>query len=260
MTGPSRFDQTFPLASVLPSTTVQGGDIVVLGGARAWTWTDGERSGTAAFLDRLEREAPDLARAAPFSAAAAEAGDLVREARRARGLGQDQLAERSGLKQSAISRLERGAGRDGPSYRKLRAVADALGVRIVFIGAPDLVVDSADASPAGSGVAGFLATLERERPDLAAAAPFSSLAVEAGELVRRARRRRRLSQQQLARATGLRQPSVSRLERGEGRDGPSYRKLRTVARALDCRIAFLGPRQPAFADQEAGGDSEPARR
>jgi transcriptional regulator with XRE-family HTH domain len=259
MTGPYRLDQAHEMAHELRSTTLHGGDIVVFGGDRARTWGDGERSGTAAFLEMLEREAPDLARAAPFSSAAVEAGDLVREARRARGLRQDELAARSGLKQSAISRLERGEGRDGPSYRKLRAVADALGVRIVFIGVPDMVIESAEALPAGWTVARFLADLERERPDLATAAPFSSLAVEAGDLVRRARRTRRMSQDELAAQSGLKQSAISRLERGEGRDGPSYRKLWSVARALDCRIAFLGPRRSVLADWATAGDSESAR-
>lgn len=97
----------------------------------------------------------------------------------------------------------------------------------------------------GPGLAGLLRGLEQERPDLAAQAPVSSAAVEAGDLVRSWRRAANWSQRQLADAAGLQQSAVSALERGEGKDGPSYRKLRVIANALGMRVAFVPRGEPA---------------
>lgn len=52
----------------------------------------------------------------------------IREVRTATGLTQNQLAERSGLPQSHISRLE--AGQHSPSHATLRKLAQALGVPV----------------------------------------------------------------------------------------------------------------------------------
>jgi transcriptional regulator with XRE-family HTH domain len=103
------------------------------------------------------------------------------------------------------------------------------------------------APPPGAGVKDLMTVLEREHPALAAQAPVSSAAAEAGELVRSMRLAAKMPQRELAQAAGLRQPALSAIERGEGKDGPTYRKLRDLAEALGMRIAFMpkqeGPKQ-----------------
>jgi len=56
-------------------------------------------------------------------------GKRVKELREARGLGQYELAERAGVRQATISRIESGA-RANPSSRTLLGIARALGVSI----------------------------------------------------------------------------------------------------------------------------------
>lgn len=85
------------------------------------------------LVSELERDHPRLAEQARVSGAAVEAGDMIRAARQAAGLSQRELAEAAGLHQSAISSIERGEGKDGPTYRKMRAIADALGMRMAFM-------------------------------------------------------------------------------------------------------------------------------
>ena len=57
-----------------------------------------------------------------------EIGVLLRQAREAAGLTQEQLADRIGTKKSAISRLENHAG--SSKLSTLRKVSDALGRRL----------------------------------------------------------------------------------------------------------------------------------
>jgi transcriptional regulator with XRE-family HTH domain len=85
------------------------------------------------LLTALEHERPDLSEAAPVSSAALAAGDLVRRARLAKGMSQAELARLSGLQQSAVSTIERGDGKDGPTFRKLRDLAHALGATIALV-------------------------------------------------------------------------------------------------------------------------------
>jgi XRE family transcriptional regulator, regulator of sulfur utilization len=56
------------------------------------------------------------------------------ELRRARRWTQERLAERSGVQQSEISRIERGEG--NPTFRTLSALARALEVRLDFVASP----------------------------------------------------------------------------------------------------------------------------
>ena len=58
------------------------------------------------------------------------AGQLI-QARRARNLTQAQLAEKVGLKQTAIARLE--SGQSNPSYKTLSRVARALGKNLSLV-------------------------------------------------------------------------------------------------------------------------------
>jgi transcriptional regulator with XRE-family HTH domain len=77
-------------------------------------------------------------------------------------------------------------------------------------------------------------------PDAASRARFEevSAALEAADLVRRMRRRALsvqgtagISQEELARRTGLSQPRISQIESSAGRDGLSYAVLRRIAHA-----------------------------
>lgn len=95
------------------------------------------------------------------------------------------------------------------------------------------------APPRGMGVKELVTALEREHPELAAEMPVSSAAVEAGDLVRSMRLAANMPQRELAHAAGLRQPALSAIERGEGKDGPTYRTLRDLAEAVGMRIALV---------------------
>lgn len=68
--------------------------------------------------------------------AAVEIGERLRDARHLRGMTQAQLAVSANCKQSDISDIERGKGREGPSYRLLRALARALEVELPINPAP----------------------------------------------------------------------------------------------------------------------------
>lgn len=101
--------------------------------------------------------------------------------------------------------------------------------------------------PHGMGVKELVTALEREHPELAAEMPVSSAAVEAGDLVRSIRLAANMPQRELAQAAGLRQPALSAIERGEGKDGPTYRTLRDLAEALGMRIALVPKEEGAAA-------------
>jgi transcriptional regulator with XRE-family HTH domain len=60
-------------------------------------------------------------------------GLRLRQVRRARGLTQAALAELTRLPQSMISDIEKGKGRDGPSFRVLEKVAGSLGLDVALI-------------------------------------------------------------------------------------------------------------------------------
>jgi HTH-type transcriptional regulator / antitoxin HipB len=55
-----------------------------------------------------------------------ELGALLKEARRKRGMTQQELAKAAGVERSWLTRLE--AGRENPTFAKLLAVLDAVGV------------------------------------------------------------------------------------------------------------------------------------
>lgn len=91
------------------------------------------RVGFSELMERIENDRPDLSELlVDQSSASAEIGEMVRSARIARGMSQKQLAEAAQLHASALSSLERGEGKDGPTYRKLRDIARALGMRFGF--------------------------------------------------------------------------------------------------------------------------------
>ena len=64
-----------------------------------------------------------------------EAAQALVEARRRRRLTQQALAERSGIRQSVISRLERGNG--NPSVRTLQRLAEGMGMRLELAFVPE---------------------------------------------------------------------------------------------------------------------------
>ena len=60
-----------------------------------------------------------------------------------------------------------------------------------------------------------------------------------GELIREHRKVRRISQTALAKASGLPQPTLSRIE--TGRRNPSVAQLRALARVLEVPVSSLIP-------------------
>lgn len=110
------------------------------------------------------------------------------------------------------------------------------------------------APPRGASVKDLMTALEKEHPELAAQAPGSSAAAEAGDLVRALRLAAKMSQRELAAAAGLQQPALSAIERGEGKDGPTFRKLRDLAEALGMRVAFVPKEGHAASAESASGN------
>lgn len=86
---------------------------------------------TAEVLARIAKSDPEFSQ--HLAEPAVEAGRLVRDARHAAGMTQEQLARATGLPQPAISDIERGAGIDGPTFRKLRTIGKPLGLTVGFI-------------------------------------------------------------------------------------------------------------------------------
>ncbi len=60
---------------------------------------------------------------------------LIRDARRSAGISQQQLADRIGTTQSAVSRWER--GHDEPRIRTLSQILTACGLKLVMAAEPD---------------------------------------------------------------------------------------------------------------------------
>lgn len=79
-------------------------------------------AGTAAPSENLQKWATSV-------------GGRIRDRRTAAGMTQIELAERCGLPQSHISRLE--SGRHSPSHRTLERIARALGVSVAELDPPD---------------------------------------------------------------------------------------------------------------------------
>jgi len=79
---------------------------------------------------------------------AVEVGQLVRQARLEAGRTQTDLAQATGLPQSAISAMERGVGVDGPTYRKLREIGKALGLRLIYSPIPETAAAASESMQA----------------------------------------------------------------------------------------------------------------
>jgi DNA-binding SARP family transcriptional activator len=210
-------------------------------------------------------------------AAGVRLGALVRERRRAAGLTQRQLAQRSGLSVAAVRDLEQGRSRR-PRPGSLDALARALGLdagQSAVLAAAGDAAGPASRVPAGHGSGLWLAVLgplAAWRDGLAVglgpprqAAVAGLLAVQPGELVRRETVIDVLwGQQPPATAAELVQAHVSRLRRvldpaGRGgllEQGPAGYRLRAGADELDAAaFAELAGRAGAVA---AAGDAAAA--
>ena len=73
-------------------------------------------------------------------------------------------------------------------------------------------------------------------PDATEIAQAVEAAVAAGDLVRRLRDRRNMTQSTLARRAGTTQAHLSEIERGVGRNGPTVGTLSRILRELDDRL------------------------
>lgn len=101
---------------------------------------------------------------------AAKAGAFVRTMRLAAGLSQDQLAEASGMTQSMVSDIERGAGKIGPSFDTLLRMAEACGMDIGFAPAGTGEAEVTGLATEGAADAVMTAALDRINDEFAAAA------------------------------------------------------------------------------------------
>jgi DNA-binding XRE family transcriptional regulator len=72
-------------------------------------------------LRHMQTHDPDFFKEAGIDPVALEIGVQIKQARLRAGFTQTQLAEASGVPQGAISDIERGKGKDGPSYRRVKA-------------------------------------------------------------------------------------------------------------------------------------------
>ena len=207
------------------------------------------------------------------SAAGARLGALMREHRRAAGLTQRQLAQRSGLSVAAVRDLEQGRSRR-PRRGSLDALARALGLDARQLGtlaaAGEAARPVAGGAPAGHGSGLWLAVLgplTAWRDGLSIglgqagqAAVVGLLAVQSGELVRRETVIDALwGQQPPATAAELVQAHVSRLRRvldpaGRGgllEQGPAGYRLRAGPGEMDA-AAFAELAEQAGAAAAAG--------
>jgi ribosome-binding protein aMBF1 (putative translation factor) len=90
------------------------------------------------FLDDIwieaRQEGAHAVEAVAFAASRARLATRIHAARRARGLTQAQLARKSGIDQSEISRIE--AGQSNPTLKTLSFLAYVLGCEITFDPSP----------------------------------------------------------------------------------------------------------------------------
>lgn len=81
-------------------------------------------------LEDLARSGSSLLPRLGMDAASLEIGLALKAARLKAGMTQTDLSKRTGIPQSAISDIENGKGTEGPSFRTIRQLADALGAEI----------------------------------------------------------------------------------------------------------------------------------
>lgn len=83
-------------------------------------------------LQHMRANDPDFLKEEGIDPVALEIGVQIKQARLRAGLTQKQLAEQSGVQQGAISDIERGKGKDGPSYRTIKMLAEAIGADLAL--------------------------------------------------------------------------------------------------------------------------------
>lgn len=103
---------------------------------------------------------------------AAKAGAFVRTMRLAAALSQDQVAAASGMTQSVVSDIERGAGKIGPSFETLLRLAEACGMDIGFAPAGTGAAGAVDHEIDGTADAVMTAALDRINDEFLAAGHF----------------------------------------------------------------------------------------
>lgn len=107
---------------------------------------DAAGRGTVRFSVQDRLKDPEVRRGYEEQSAVVEAARLVRRMREMSGLSQEILARQVGTSQAHLSTLERGIGKQGPTFLMLRKLARACGVQLqVSVQAP-----GAQASP-GAG-------------------------------------------------------------------------------------------------------------
>ena len=77
---------------------------------------------------------------------------------------------------------------------------------------------------------------------------FDIAAIELGERIRNGRLRVGMTQAELAARVGCKQADISKIENGKGRDGPTYRRLRSFSDVLGVELGI--------GDRTVGGDVE----
>ena len=104
-------------------------------GRRPLARRTGRASNTETLRNSLDRVVEDLGFSASdkITAPALELGLTLRQARLAKGLTQDELAQRIGLPQNALSMIENGRGSDGPTWTTVSRICEALGIEPSFL-------------------------------------------------------------------------------------------------------------------------------
>jgi len=98
---------------------------------------------------------------------------------------------------------------------------------------------SASSGERGRPLSEILERVEARNPELAAESGLSSAAMRAGDMIRRMRKARGLTQRELAAEIGVSQERISEIETGVGPHGPTFALLERIARACGMRLELL---------------------
>src|SRR5690349_2739284 len=120
------------------------------------------------FKNRLANLPPEQKQESDLYREIVRLGSAIRVARSERNWSQVDLAERSGVAQSDISKIENGAVAQGPTALTLCRLGNALGMQLMFFPTAVAVAEQADAAQklAQAQIQDALASLERVREDL----------------------------------------------------------------------------------------------
>jgi DNA-binding XRE family transcriptional regulator len=98
--------------------------------AKAEVTSEERGESLAELVETFEQNEPEVVAKFDLSSASLRAADLIRTMRKKARLSQAQLAEKLGVKQTRVSELEAGIGRQGPTWAVMERVAKACGQRI----------------------------------------------------------------------------------------------------------------------------------